>query len=49
VRTVGVDSHFEVSKQAGSVLHFVNDHRARMAQQEALRLLLSLLGFGGQI
>jgi hypothetical protein len=48
-RTVGIHGHLEVAKEAGSILNFINDDGWRIALKEALRFLLGLFGFGGEI
>ncbi|MDR3715171.1 MAG: hypothetical protein P4L51_20345, partial [Puia sp.] len=39
----------EVSKEAGGILHLVNDDGRRIPLEETFRLLLGLLGFGGKV
>ena len=44
-----IHGYLEVAKEAGSILNLINDDRGRIALKEALRLFLSLFGFGREI
>ena len=47
--TVLVDGSFEIAKERGSILDFVDDDRGLIATQECLWVLFCLFGFRGQI
>jgi hypothetical protein len=46
---VGIDDCLEVPEQRRRILHLIDDGRSRMAAEESRRLLLRLLGLGGQV
>ena len=48
-RAGAIHSHFEVAKELGRVLHFVEDDWRRVARQEGLRLALGLLCLGREV
>jgi hypothetical protein len=48
-RTIGIHGHLEVPKQAGRILHFVNDDRRRVTLEETAWLLFGLFSFGREV